>query len=348
MSDVVQQMFESFPEDELLEFDSFFIGDGSKALMNKNKSSSKVNHNNQLTGIFSVDDLSGEDKEAYSDILVNDLFEFIPELNIEQSIEDYFCSVKKSVFDLFGFLEIKSKRLEGRPFREIDLLISSEDKYLLTYLKNSGVNDYGIYNAIAQLKALNEIGFIEVRFVQKDCCPICEAYAGQVYNIDYAISVVCSGKYLIHENCICKFVPVIRDRSLYTDQLNINIESVYVGDILVENLPLEYEEELFDLISQLDCETVVFKSYSELSEISDIKCLIFKEENILYVCNEYLGSYSLLDYITFWVSESTNEADNDSLIEEKISSGDVYYLNGKRVVELDGRYFDIETKERIS
>ena len=128
-------MFDSFPdEEEVKDFDSFFIGDGSQSLMTKD---SRKNNNFQLTGIASVSDLmrKRDITEKFEDSLKDDLKEFIPELSIDSSVEEYFCKVKKEIFDVFNFMELKSKRLGGRPFREIDLIVSRDDRYLLSYLK---------------------------------------------------------------------------------------------------------------------------------------------------------------------------------------------------------------------
>ena len=347
MSDIIQQMYDSFPEEEeLKDFDSFFIGDGSRSLMSKR--SDKINTNSQLMGISSITDLLNNNKEvSYDDCLVDDTESFIPELVVDEPVEPYFCRIKKEVFDSFGFLEIKSKRLEGRPFREIDLLISGDDKYLLNYLQSVGIEDYGVYNAIAQLKALSEMGFTEVRFVQKDCCPICESYDGYVYSLDVALSIVCSGKHLIHRNCICKFIPVIRDRDSCNSLFKVDLPEVYVGDSLVENLPLEYECELYSLIPSLNCSKVVFVSMKDLSELVGSNSLVMKKDDTIYVCVDYLGNYSLLDYLTNWLNLVEADIDVTEEIDNKISSGDIYYLNGQKVVEVEGIYFNIDTRERV-
>ena len=348
---LIQEMYDSFPDsEELKEFDTFFIGDGSRSLM---KTGSKKTKNCQLTGVSSVADLVNQREEEegeFEDSLKDDLQDYIPELSISSSIEDYFCKTKKDIFDVFGFVELKSKRLEGRPFREVDLIVSKDDRYLLTYLQSAGIVDFGVYDSIAQLRALSDLGFSEARFVQTDCCPLCEAYDGRIYNIDNALSLVSSGKHLVHENCLCKFIPVIRKRAEYVGAFNVDIESVYVGETLVENLPLEYKDELCDLIPMLEYDKVVFNTYREHSKSFTAEsdgALLVEDGKTLHVCSDYLRNYSSLDYLQCWLSSEDSYTCLDEVLDEKVKSEDVYYLNGRKVVEVDGVYFDIETKERL-
>ena len=99
MDDVIQQMYESYSDtDELKEFDAFFIGDGSHSLMRRKQ---KTNTNSQLTGVASVEDLKSKRKSTYNDQLKDDLKEFIPEINVDLSVEDYFCKIKKEIFEVF-------------------------------------------------------------------------------------------------------------------------------------------------------------------------------------------------------------------------------------------------------
>ena len=349
-SEIIQKMFDSFPdEEELKDFDSFFIGDGSQSLMTKD---SRKNNNFQLTGIASVSDLmrKRDITEKFEDSLKDDLKEFIPELSIDSSVEEYFCKVKKEIFDVFNFMELKSKRLGGRPFREIDLIVSRDDRYLLSYLQSTGVSDFGVFNSIAKLKALSDLGFAEARFVQTDCCPLCEAYDGTIYNIENTLSIVSAGNPLIHENCICDFIPVIRKRKEFTGIFKIDIDSVYVGETLVENLPIEYKDELYNLIPMLGYDKIVFAGYKEhavsFTKDSD-GGLIVEDGKTLHVCSDYLRNYSLLDYLKFWLISSEAGVDVSEAVDAKVSTGDVYYLNGHKVVEIDGLYYDIETKERL-
>jgi len=74
MNDVINNMFDSYSDnDELKEFDAFFIGDGSHSLMKRKK---KTNTNSQLTGVASVEDLKSKRKSTYNDQLKDDLKEF--------------------------------------------------------------------------------------------------------------------------------------------------------------------------------------------------------------------------------------------------------------------------------
>ena len=86
--------------------------------------------------------------------------------------------IKKDIFSLFGYLAHKSIQVSGRPVRERDLVLSSDDSYLLSYLEGEGKGIYNIVNALAQLSAYQEMGFSEVKFHRVDECPLCKVFDG--------------------------------------------------------------------------------------------------------------------------------------------------------------------------
>lgn len=330
--------------DTLLEFDSFLIGDGSNQLMKKMNRPAQQKF--QLTGINNLEDLINPSEVESGNLdIIDDLGEYSVEADeFDESLIDYFYSIKKEIFDRFDYLKKKSESMQGLPFREKDLVLTKDEHFLLDYLVSSGLQDYAIIDSLAQLKAFSELGFVEVKFVQSDCCPLCEAYDGIIYTIDFLISIFGAGKFLIHENCHGTFIPVVRNRKDYYGPLEITIEESFVGEILVKNLPIEYKDELSDISAFLDYEEIHFVNLTDFSDYEDE--VIRECGNILYVSDSYCGDTSSFDFIKIWL-DTKDTSDRSDEIASKIREDDVYFLNGRKVVELEGLYFDVSTKEQI-
>ena len=343
----LQDMLDSYPEvEELKEFDSFLVGDGSAELMSRvDKPRGRLNF--QLSGIHSYKDLVNKpDIELYDNGLTDDLCEYAKDSCLGNGqYFDHYVEVKRRILSNYNFLEIKSKKLTGVAFKEIDLIVSSNEKYMVKYLTSSVGIDHGIIDSLAQLMSLKDLGFTECKFKCLDGCPLCSAFNGNIYSVFSLCDLFGSGRYLIHGNCLGEFIPVIRDRSK-VNGLEIDNRSVFIGDVKVINAPTEYLVDLVELLPNSSLEEVHFinlrgKFKNLTSEV------IVEDGGVLYVHNMYYGSYSPIDYLVEWLSSDNYEELSNSIIERKIVDGDIYYLDGRKVVDVDGVYFDVETMERV-
>lgn len=342
----IQDMFDSYPdEEELKDFDSFLIGDGSASMMSK-LGQPRRERNFQLTGINSIDDLGKKHEDTCDHELIDDLDEYSIELDIDTDIKDYYFKVKKDVFNVYDFIKIRSKKMAGRPRKEIDLVISNNEHYLLKYLGGRGDLDYGIIDSLAQVKALLDMGFLEAKFNQVDCCPICEAYDGNVYNLTQLAELFGSGKFLTHSGCLGKFIPVIRDREKVLNDLIIDLESVFVDKVKVNNLPIEYRDELYSIIPFTGVSVIHFMDIVNHFDDYENEFVRLVDDE-LYIHNGYYGSFSPADFLVGWVECNDIEVGVDSQIDACVKAGDIYYLDGRQVVEIEGIHFDVETKGQV-
>jgi len=243
-------------------------------------------------------------------------------------------------------VEIKSQQFSGRPIRERDLVLSEDDRYLVNYLISQGVIDNYLFDSLAQLSALLEMGFSKVRFNQRDGCALCLAHDGLSYDIKTLISLLGSGKYLVHEFCECYYIPIIEDRKAV--KVKVDEPEVCVADTVIKNLPIEFLDEIYLLLSGMQ---EVGLSYSEISfsDFMDVEKwdheVVKQVGDTLCVHSMYLGDKSPIDYLRAWVIAESKTLEDYSDVD--ISELDVYYLNGKKVVEIDGFYIDVETKKVV-
>jgi len=343
----LQDMIDSYPEvEELKDFDTFLVGDGSAQLMSKIDKPASGGFNFQLSGIYSFTDLVDKrDPELYNDSLTNDLGEYCLELSIDEQYFDHYVRVKSRILTKYNFLEIKSRKLVGRPFKEIDLVVSDNERYQVKYLVSKGGIDYGIINSLAQLRALMDLGFSECKFRGRDGCPLCSAFDGNIYSVFGLCDIFGSGKYIIHGNCIGDFIPVIRDRSIVRD-FEIDCEEVFIGETKVKNLPLEFAEDLAELLPNCGLEEVHFVNLND--EFKNVTSeVVVDYGGVLYVHNTYYGSYSPFDFLKNWLESLDIQELSNLEVEKKIVERDFYYLDGRKVVEVNGVYFDVETKEQV-
>lgn len=355
--DVIQQMYASFPDGDVFDpeqaEDLFLVGDGSAHLMRKVQTA-RHNSSEQLTGINSVNDLRKvKEAEEFRYVVQDDLSSFAQEATPLSNPEEYLFTSKRECLDKFGFLEEKSKQFVGRPIRERDLVLNEDDSYLLHYMEGQGyINKQAVW-ALAQLSACRDMGFSEVKFAQLDGCALCEAYNGTVYKVSDLISRLGSGQYLSHEGCFCDFIPVITDRRPFKDIQNGLTLSAYIGEVYFERLPLEFVDFMTDnLIRKIPYKRVVFQNFNGLKgedieryEITNEDVIIDLGET-LWIRDNYILSYSPFDFLNSWLS-CMNEKPI-KLEDESLSEGDIFYLNGKKVIERSGSYIDIETGEVIS
>jgi hypothetical protein len=303
----------------------------------------------QLTGINNISDLYSDNAEV-NDEPVDDLVSFdFPEIGQSaDQFEEIYLATKRSIFEKYNYLNKLSQKFAGRLVKEKDLILSDEDKYLIEHFKRSESVDSCMVNSIAQLSAYYELGFTEAKFVQQDCCPMCSAYDGCCYDISQIIDQFRASKVFIHKNCECRFVPIIRDRSKVKD-LEIDIPLLCVGDVFFKNVPLEFKEDISELANMISYEKVEFVDFSKVEngvweDGKDHSFVVVDFGKLLIVHNGYLENLSPYDFLFNWVAQ----VDSPSIdISAQLESCEIYYLNGRKVVEVDGNYVDIETKEIV-
>ena len=314
----ITNMLNSFDNETLFEFDPFLIGEGSKFLMNDNR---------QDLSMFDID-------EEAQIVCENDLDEFVPKSE-QIIVEDLFYEVKKTILERFGYIKRRSEQFSNQLFLEKDLIISPNDHYFIDFLKENSVSDKNTVDSIAQLCAYKELGFLKVKFYKVDDCPICNAFDGNVFVVEDLISSLCSNDHFSHLYASCNFVPVVEDRQMFSDYLNMEVEKVFVGETLVENFPMEYSEELLSILSNLKYKKVKF---CDLSKFKDVKEeVVIDTGESLYVNNKYCGDYSPIDFLKIYLNN------NEEKIVESVESNseEVYYLNGKRVKKTNQGFVEV-------
>ena len=353
---IIEKMYESFPDKESFdpsqEFDSFLVGDGSAHLIGK--SGRNINKSiNQLTGIESISDLQEESADLPYQV-VDDLEKFdFPIIKIEGSVEDFFYKKKKEYLDKFGFLEVKSKSLRGRPILERDLVVNNDDGYLLHYMEGHGFCSVQTISALAQLSACKDMGFSEVKFSQVDNCPLCIAYDGSVHKVSNLISKLGSGQDLIHGGCSCEFIPVIRNRDQFKDIQDGLTLSAYIDKVYFKRLPLEFVDLITsDLVRRIPYEEVHFIDLGNLKR-EDLKLVSVGKEDVvidmgdsLWINQNYVLNYSPFDFLKLWLDSL--EVKTVEVNGKSESDQEVLYLNGRRVVSRGSDYVDVKTGEVVS
>lgn len=353
---ILDKMYDAFPDSEIFEekeeFDTFLVGDGSAHLI-KNSQSNSFDSASQLSGVNSIGDLFKESKEQSLEV-VNDLADFDQdEIEVKMELGDYFYKVKKDFLDKFQFIQQKSKLFKGRPIRERDLVINNDDSYLLHYVEEKGNRSKQVLSALAQLSACKDMGFSEVQFYQIDDCPLCKAFQRTIHDVSKLISTIGSGQDFIHKGCFCEFVPVIRSRNQFKEIQNGLTLSAYIGKVYFNKLPLEFVDLMTDeLVAQLDYEEVWFVDFAEL-KLKNWKGFKIGDEDVvldlgqtLWVRDNYILNYSPYDFLLSWIDSSKRKIPDKSEID--LDNQEIMYLNGKRVVERDGSYIEVDTGEVIS
>ncbi|HUV58775.1 MAG TPA: hypothetical protein VMW09_01530 [Desulfatiglandales bacterium] len=340
----LEEIYNQLPDEEpLLDFDAFLIGDGSAKLMQG--IDKRVSKSRQLIGINSTKDLDNLSKKEEFKKSVDDIdkFDSFPEFLSEDKVFDLFLTKKKEIFDYYGYLSIKSQAFKGRPVLEKDLVVSKDDRYLLSYILEKELNEISIIKSLAQLLAYKELGVLRVIFRGLDGCALCNAYNGNTFNVESLISKLSSGESIAHRYCTCAFIPIFNERKFFEERIQVNIDSVYIGKVLVKNMPKEFEIDLFTHLPKLDCTEVVFKDFTKFEDWSvDV---VRKEGDILFVHNDYIRGRSPLDYLLNWIDMSSRV---EVIILNDVSNMDVYYLNGHKVIEKDGNFIDIDTGKVVS
>lgn len=329
----LKEIYDKLPDEEvLLDFDPFFVGDGSKDLSDNPHRFGKFN--DQLMNIANVSDLKVKHVDTVSR-LNSDLDDWGVEHTIDGDILDYFISEKKRAFDIFDYLRIKSSHTNSRLLKERDLISSDDDMYLIDYLIELGKCTKGRLKGLAQLLANQEMGFTEIKYINECTCGICKSASGGVYPIKSIVSLMGSESSFLHSNSIGEFVPVIRTRIAY-DDLDLDHAEFNIGKTIVEGMPKEWAK--FFKGFDFPFEVLKFIDFSSIDGWSGE--VVKKLGNTLIVHNGYVGSYSPFEYLSTWLTSKDIEPTSTILVE---GTEDIFYYNGVKVVEKDGRYIDLET-----
>lgn len=338
-TDLINGIYAQFPEndyfDSSIQFDAFLVGEGSNQIFMKKPSKSFFE---------SFSDESDTKLEVIHDF---DLFA------VEDSeVEDYeelFFQLKKNCLNQFNFIEEKSKRLKGVPVKEKDLVLNSDDSYLLYHLKTQGNVTRHTLEAIASLSACLDMGIPEVKFYEMDGCALCKAYDGTIFSVKDLISRIGARRLVIHAGAKYNFIPVIRDRKVFDHIQNGFTLSAYIDDVYFRHLPLEFVEFITtDLVQRLSYKEVCFIDFDVLSSIVpnlniESDEVVLSQGDFLFVKNSYVFNYSPYDFLINWLNSKVD----DSSVIDNFEDDEVLYLNGYRVVERNGKYIDVQTNEVV-
>ena len=340
--DFINGIYGQFPEndffDSSVQFDSFLTGDGSNQIYLKKEPKQSFFESFTESGEFGFDIINDLDQFAVSDFLVEDF-------------EDFFFKCKKEYLTRFNFLEEKSKKLQGVPVRERDLVLNSDDSYLLHHVKSQSCHFKFILEALAHLSACLDMGVDEVKFFSVDDCPLCEAYEGTVFSVKDLISRIGSNKLVLHAGAQYNFVPVIRDRKYFGHIQNGLTVSAYIDQVFFRNLPLEWVDFITsDLVFKIPNKEVCFIDFEILSSMVptlevESDEVVLSYEDFLFVRNTYVLNYSPYEFLINWL-DSKDDSDLKKL--ESVNDQEVLYLNGRKVMEHNGKYVDIQTKEIVN
>jgi hypothetical protein len=342
MTDDVSKLLEMYSAEEEAAGDDFFVGLGRGKLAEKY--AGPESHAEQLC-LAMADEVSIPIKY--------DLQRFESEhIEFEDDMyEALFVKAKTHAYSIFDYLGIKSI-LVGGVCSEDDLILEDSDFYLIESLKNLNRDYYAIYN-LAELYAFLEMGITEVKFLQRDDCPICRAVDGTIFKVTDVLNAVCSGSGVTHKHCDCEFFPVVyRDRSYGPlDAKLVVTETVEIGDYVktVHNIPVEMRQELLDCVRKLPYDVVEFvdiRTYLIDNNIEDAAgVLVYKsEEDILFVHNSYVEDKSPIDFLEALLLPESRA--------NKVSPADaegrqLLYYKGSKVFELHNKYWSLETGEEV-
>lgn len=338
---VFDKMFQDWSEsgDTLLDFDPFLVGEGNKKFFSNSDTSLKLNK--QLIDP-SLQDIEANYKESDLPLYDRDSTKLSAD-----SIEDFFFKIKKEIFVRYDYLSTLSKKHKKALIKEKALVLSLENSYLVKYFVDNEVFSENVIRSVAQLCAYKDMGFIEVSFVPVDKCALCMANSGNIFNIDILLS---NFEYLanfMHKGCLCEFLPVVRSRKDYAS-LNLDVSSLYIDNTLFINFPKELEF-LFDdsFVQSLGSRKVVFSDIAEEAKKNESSFYVVSDEGeFLKVHNNYIGSYSPYDFLKFWV-DSGKAVEQEVADTSNLSEDSIYFLDGRKVFEKNGQYFDLDTGEKV-
>jgi len=327
---------------DLSSLDPFLVGEGSFESL---KDFRKKNLSGQLFGIDSITKLAQASDLGEVRVREDDTKDFCSEEILVDDLEKVFLEAKKDFYSIFGFLEYKSGLLDT-PMREKDLILSEEDLYTIDYLQQQDFRDYFAVVSIGTLSACVDTLVHEVMFVNTDNCSMCRSFAGKIFPTRTLLQQLCSGSVLVHPFCSCGLFPVI-DRFTYkgplSDLLNSDIENVM-------NVPREFQKDICKLLPELDYGQIIFtdmSSYLSSKGLTSDKvsagAVVYEDDGNLIIHDSWVSGKSPVDFLKNWISLREEKCVDTKNIEDP----EVFYLRGKKVVEVDGEYFDFETGRRI-
>jgi hypothetical protein len=224
---------------------------------------------------------------------------------------------------------------------EADLVFGADDIYLLEGLRDS-VTDKATLLAIAELSAWREMQVTAVRFVQQDGCPLCRALDGLLITVDRALSLFGYGSGITHKRCTCGFVPVIDRRRSYGALDEALDFDDFVMDEKIEskhvfNAPRELWNRLKPLVSSIALDSIEFLDLEQYTK--EAGCVVCEEDGVLLVHNGYLYGRDATDYLQAYLDMEVLKCGE--------IQGSAFYYKGHRVVQSQGFYWDVETKEQV-
>lgn len=332
------------------DFDSFFVGDGSEKLMSmvdKVVSPSIKPRFNPMDG-FDVDKSINNSKFE----VIDDIMEFAEhkvDISSIKDAEELFFNSKKTVFDMFNFMSIKSSNMRGMAVKEIDIVLDDMDHHIIEYMIGYTKDSFA-FKSVAVLMAYENMKIGNAIFVESDGCSLCNSIHGSIISVGKIRSDLVAGGFISHPYCECDFFPVI-DRGSYNGPISgsLNIDCMYLGNKEVHNFPTEFNCEGFKkLISKLSYDKINFINIFEMfgnvgTNNEDIPVVHYDDDDeILYIHNGYISNYSPIDYLIGYI----NNANSPHKIDVSRLS-DRYYLNGMVVVKHDGKYWNANTGELV-
>lgn len=324
--------------------DSFLIGDGSAKLMDS------YNEVDAYANQIIAEDESGTQLVIYDDI--EDHVDPALEVRVEtrEEVDWAFHEYKKEVYDVFGYVELKSSWMRGVPIKIEDLVFDDADKYLIDYLIDS-VTDLYTWKQLAKLQACANMGIAHVRFVTNHDCPLCKSATGKIMSVENLLRLLCRGGYVTHRLCHCDLVPVVY-RETYSGPLTGHLEESLVtwGGHEVRNAPRELlaDPEIRALVGNTPHSKIEFvnmPAWCAEKEIDDFHGLVVHvTDETLFVHNSYVGFSTPVDYLRGFLQEdaATEQLDTDTL-----KGAPAYWLDGEHVVKHNGHYYSADEGKRI-
>lgn len=321
--------------------DGFFVGDGSVQLIEGNMMPLFLGKPDQL-----IDSVPG--RKSFE--LVDDLGEFCGEVVdiSENEVRDVWAESKQKVFDVFDYMSVKSRQYEGIPIRLEDLIFGDDDLYMLDVVNNLGLSDVYLISSIAQLYALDQMGFQEFRLYAVHDCPLCHSAHKKHFNTKSVLSTLCAGDVFLHPYCDFDIIPIVR-RETYKgpiSDLNVDFE---ISGVYVKGAPKEYITEMRSYLSNLETEVkgvefLNIPNYCKQNRIENAggTVSLVSEDNVI-LHNSYVDNMGPMEYLSF-VFDYCKEPDKIPLDELK---GETFFLNGNKVVKYKNHFWNPSTGEFI-
>jgi hypothetical protein len=325
--------------------DGFFVGDGSVQLIEKDMMPLFLGKPDQLTNRGKLANRSQKSFE-----LVDDTSDFFgEEVNVSGSeIRDVWSESKQKIFDVFDYMSVRSKQYQGIPIKLGDLVFGDDDLYVLEEVDRLGISDVYLISSIAQLYAVEQMGFYEFRFYAVHGCPLCHAAHRKHFSTKEVLGVLCSGEVFLHPYCDFDIVPIIR-REVYKGAIsNLNID-FEINGIYVKSAPVEYITEIRAYLSNLESnvKTVEFlnlPNYCKQNHVENYGGTVsILSEDSLLIHNSYVDNAGPMEFLSFTL-DNKKEPDKIPLDELK---GEIFFLNGKKVIKFQNHFWNPSTGERI-